>query len=94
MQDMETLTIQLPSDIARTVRDAVDGRRYLVAADVVVEALADWQVKQEVRAVKLHRLRQLVDEGIASGFEPMGSDEVERIIGEGRAELAARKAAP
>jgi hypothetical protein len=43
-------------------------------------------------AAKLERLRRLIDEGLASGFEPMAPDEFERIECEGRALLAARKA--
>jgi len=35
-------------------------------------------------------LRELTDEGIASGFEPMADDEFEQIKCEGRALLAAR----
>jgi hypothetical protein len=55
---------------------------------VVIDALQEWQVKRQIRAAKLKRLRELVEEGIASGSEPMASDEFEQIKREGRALLA------
>ena len=94
MEDFETLTVQLPADLARAVREAVDGQRYVIVADVVVDALGDWQVKQQIRVAKVQRLRELIDAGLASGVEPMAVDEIERIIREGRAQLAGRKASP
>jgi hypothetical protein len=47
---------------------------------------------EKLDAAKLERLRRLIDEGLASGFEPMAPDEFERIKREGRALLTARKA--
>jgi Arc/MetJ-type ribon-helix-helix transcriptional regulator len=64
-----------------------------VENDVFIDALQDWQVKQKIRAAKLERLRELIDEGLASGSEEMAPDEFEQIEREGRALLAARKAA-
>ena len=55
---------------------------------MVIDALQEWQVKRQIRAAKLKRLRELVEEGIASGSEPMASDEFEEIKREGRALLA------
>ena len=78
----------VPPELAQAVREAVDGERYLVESDVVIDALQDWQVKRQIRAAKLKRLRELVEEGIASGSEPMASDEFEEIKREGRALLA------
>ena len=93
MADFEKLSVLLPADLVRSVRDAVDGERYAVESDVLIDALQDWEVKQQVRASKLQRLRDLIAEGDASGFEPMAPDEFEKIKQEGRAVLAARKAA-
>ena len=93
MDDYETLSLRLPADVIRAVREAVDGKRYMIDSDVVLEALGDWQVKQHIRAAKLDCLRNLVNEGLASGFEPMASDEFDEIKREGRARMAARKAA-
>ena len=92
MAEHDKLTVLLPPDLARSVREAVDGERYVVESDVVIDALNDWQIKQTMRAAKLSRLRALVEEGIASGSEPLAADEFDRIRRESRAELASRKA--
>jgi antitoxin ParD1/3/4 len=88
MSDHDKLTVLLPPDLARSVRDALDGERYVVESDVVIDALNDWKVKQAMRAEKIARLRELVSEGLASGSEPIAADEFENIKREGRARLA------
>jgi antitoxin ParD1/3/4 len=93
MSGYEKMSLLLPAEVAQAVREAVDGERYVVESDVVLDALQDWQVKQQCRAAKIARLRGLVQEGLASGSEPMASDEFEQIKREGRALFAARKAA-
>ena len=93
MAEFERLSVLLPPELARSVEDAVDGERYFAASDVVIDALQDWQVKQQIRASKIERLRELVAEGEASGFAEMSADEFEQIKREGRAIRAARKAA-
>jgi antitoxin ParD1/3/4 len=93
MTEFERLSVWLPPELARSIQDAVDEERYFTASDVVIDALQDWQVRQQIRASKIQRLRELVAEGEASGFEPMAPDEFEQIKQEGRAILAARKAA-
>jgi len=90
--DHDKLTVLLPPDLARTVREALDGERYLVESDVVIDALNDWKVKQAIRADKLARLRELVSDGLSSGAEPLASDEFDRIKRKGRARLAGRNA--
>jgi antitoxin ParD1/3/4 len=91
MAEHDKLTVLLPPDLARSVRDAVDGQRYVVESDVVIDALNDWQIKQAVRAEKLTRLRELVAEGVASGSEPLAADEFERLKREARARLSRRQ---
>jgi antitoxin ParD1/3/4 len=93
MSEFEKLSVLIPSDLARRIRDAVDGEHYIVESDVILEALQDWEVKQQIRATKVARLRELIQEGEDSGFEPMSDDEFERIKQEGRALLASRNAA-
>jgi len=93
MAEFDRLSVLLPPELAKSIRDAVDGERYVVENDVIIDALQDWQVKQQIRAAKLERLRELIDEGLASGSEEMAPDEFEQIKRKGRALLAARKAA-
>ena len=93
MTDFEKLSLLLPADMVKSVREALDGARYVVESDVVMDALSDWKMKQQARAAKIEHLRTLMQEGIASGFEEMPADEFERIKREGRERLAADKAA-
>ena len=93
MPEFEKLSVLVPSDLARTIRDAVDGERYLIESDVIIDALQDWQIKQQIRVTKVQRLRELIQEGDESGIEPMSDDEFERIKKEGRVLLASHKAA-
>ena len=91
MAEHDKLTVLLPPELARSVREAIDGERYVVESDVVIDALNDWQIKQAVRAEKIVRLRELLDEGIASGSKPLTADEFARLKRDGRAALT-RKA--
>src|SRR3954454_13052654 len=93
MPEFDKLSVLLPPELAQAVREAVDGRRYVVESDVVIDALQDWRVKEQVRETKIKRIRKLIEEGIASGSEPMAPDEFEQIKREGRLILAARKVA-
>ncbi len=93
MPAFEKWSVLLPNDLAQQIRDAVDGEHYVVESDVILDALQDWQVKRQVRAARVERLRQLIVEGEKSGFEPLADDEFERIKREGRALLASHKAA-
>ena len=45
MSDHDKLTFLLPPDLARSVREALDGERYVVESDVVIDALNDWKIK-------------------------------------------------
>jgi antitoxin ParD1/3/4 len=93
MAEFDRLSVLLPPELAQAVREAVDGERYAVESDVVIDALQDWQIKRKIRAAKIERLRELIEEGLASGSEPMADDEIEQIKREGRALLAEHKAA-
>lgn len=93
MAEFDRLSVLLPPELAQAVREAVDGERYVVESDVVIDALQDWQVRQHLREAKLRRLRELIDEGIASGSEPMAADEFAQIKRGGRALLAEGKSA-
>jgi hypothetical protein len=48
----------------------------------------------KIRAMKLKRWRELIEEGLASGSEEMAPDEFEKIKREGRELLAARARKP
>jgi antitoxin ParD1/3/4 len=93
MAEHDKLTVLLPPELAKSVREALDGERYVVESDVVIDALNDWQIKQAVRAERLTRLRELVAEGVDSDSEPLAADEFERLKRDGRARLAGHRSA-
>ena len=70
MAEFEKLSVLVPSDLARRIRDAVDGERYVIESDVILEALQDWEVKQQICATKVQRLRELIREGEDSALSP------------------------
>lgn len=49
------------------IRTQVDGGRYASASEVVRDALRLLEEQEKLRALKLHELRQLIQEGINSG---------------------------
>ena len=55
MSEFDRLSVLVPPELAQAVREAVDGERYVVESDVVIDALQDWQVKRQIRAAKLKR---------------------------------------
>jgi antitoxin ParD1/3/4 len=62
----ETLTIELPSDVAASVRSAVESGRYESASQMVWTAL-DHLCEAEAAEPDIETLRRLVQEGIDSG---------------------------
>jgi len=88
MAEFERFSVLLPRELAKLVHDAVDGKQFAVESDVFIDALEGWRIKQTIRREKLQRLRGMIEEGIASGSEPMAEDEADQIIREGRASLA------
>ncbi len=74
MAKTEELSITLPTELARAVREAVEAGEYATASEAIREALRDWQRKR--------KLRQLWDEGIASGSA--GELDVNELLREAR----------
>jgi len=77
MSQVEKLSIALTTQQADLVREAVDSGEYETASDVVRDAMRVWQEKWEARQADIHKIRQLWDEGIASGKpEPIDFDQL------------------
>ena len=91
MVAIERLTITLPSDMAATVKGAVEGGDYASNSEVVREALRDWKLKRALQLQELASLKADIDHGLADvaqgrvqAFDPA------RIIERGRTLLAGR----
>jgi antitoxin ParD1/3/4 len=77
MPNVEKLSIALTTQQADLLREAVDSGEYATASEVVRDAMRIWQEKWEARQADIRKIRQLWDEGIASGKpEPIDFDEL------------------
>jgi antitoxin ParD1/3/4 len=80
MSDVQKLSIALTAEQIRLLKDAVETGEYATTSEIVREAIRDWQFKRELRREDLLRLRQLWDQGKASGEAvPADFDEARRV---------------
>jgi antitoxin ParD1/3/4 len=89
MADIQKVSVALTGEQVAALKSAVEAGEYATTSEIVREAIRDWQAKRELRQEDIRRLRQLWDEGIASG--PGQRFDIEQIIA--RAEARFRKAA-
>jgi antitoxin ParD1/3/4 len=83
MADIQKVSVALTAEQIAALKAAVKTGEYATASEIVREALREWQFKRELRRQDIKRLRQLWDEGKASGrAEPFN---IERIIAAARA---------
>ena len=88
---IERMTITLPSEMAATVKTAVESGGYASLSEVVREALRDWTVKRALRLQELTALQTDIDRGLADLAEGRVVDfDTSRIVERGRRLLAAR----
>jgi antitoxin ParD1/3/4 len=75
MGKVEKISVSLPTEMVKAVNKAVDSGNYATVSEVVRTALRMWEqervesdrlYKQAVETYGLERLRQMVQEGIAS----------------------------
>lgn len=88
MSSIERLTITMPSEMAATVRAAVDTGAYASTSEIVREALRDWTRRRAEDQRALAEIRAAVAEG--DNGEPVSAREV---FAEMRALIAERRAA-
>ena len=67
MPDIQKISVALTGEQIGALRAAVDTGEYATTSEIVREAIRDWQFKRELRHEDLRRLRQLWDQGKASG---------------------------
>lgn len=67
MPDVQKISIALTGEQIGALRAAVETGEYATTSEIVREAIRDWQFKRELRQEDLKRLRQLWDQGKASG---------------------------
>ena len=86
MPDVQKVSIALTGEQIVALKAAVDAGEYATTSEIVREAIRDWQFKRELRQEDIGRLRQLWDEGKASG--PVRKVDFARVKREGRKRLA------
>jgi antitoxin ParD1/3/4 len=67
MSAVHKVSIALTSEQIGVLKAAVDAGEYATTSEIVREAIRDWQFKRELRQEDIQRLRQMWDEGKASG---------------------------
>jgi len=92
MSDIYKVSVALTGEQIAALKAAVETGEYATTSEIVREAIRDWQFKHALRQEDLNRLRQLWDQGIASGpAAPMDFTELRR---DARKRLAAVRKAP
>ena len=88
----QKMSIALTEELARDVEAAVASGDYSTASEVIRDALRAWKRERAGREAAIRRLKELWEEGLASG-EPveMEDDWAEDIIRRGKARLAAER---
>ena len=85
MVDLEKVSVTLTGEQVAALKAAVESGEYATTSEIVREALRYWQFERELRQKDIERLRQLWDEGKASG--PPELFDTERTIAAARARL-------
>jgi antitoxin ParD1/3/4 len=91
MTKIEKLSIAVTHEQADALRRAVNDGAFASTSEAVRDALRDWTEKRADRALAVTRIRELWDEGIASGVARRRRS-AEEIIAAGEKRLAGRKA--
>jgi antitoxin ParD1/3/4 len=76
VQNVEKLSITLPREMARVIREKVAAGEYASNSEVIREALRLLQAEDAIRAEKLAALRQKINRSIAAGGPSLEADEV------------------
>lgn len=81
---MATMNISLPDQMKAWVEEQARSGRYANTSDVVRDLIR----REQVKAEKIARMQQLIDEGRASGISDKTMDD---LRAEARARIAARR---
>lgn len=91
MASVEKVSVALTNEQISALKAAVDAGEYATTSEIVREAVRDWQLKRELRQEDIKRLRQLWDEGVASGAA--GEVDMKQLRQEARERLEGAKKA-
>jgi antitoxin ParD1/3/4 len=80
MRPAEKLSITLPADMARMVRDKVEAGAYASNSEVIREALRVWQEGEAMKTQRLQEIRQKIAESINDPRPSLTDTQVKRRI--------------
>lgn len=85
---VERITVTLTTDMADTIKAAVNSGDYASNSEIVREALRDWRFKQLTQRRELETLRQDINKGIDDINEGRVQEfDAGRIVAEGEKRL-------
>lgn len=76
MEPSEKLSITLPANLARIVREKVESGAYASNSEVIREALRDWQGRDIERVQRLAKVRQDIEDAISDRRPSIPAEEV------------------
>ncbi len=91
MPDVQKISIALTGEQIASLKAAVETGEYATTSEILREALREWQFKRDLRQEDLRRLRQLWDEGKASGTASPVDFKVARIQARKRLAISTEK---
>lgn len=92
MSDIHKVSVALTGEQIAALKAVVETGEYATTSEIVREAIRDWQLKHALRQEDLNRLRQLWDEGVASG--PAAPLDFAKLRQDARKRLTAARKAP
>ncbi|MGD0683223.1 MAG: type II toxin-antitoxin system ParD family antitoxin [Terracidiphilus sp.] len=93
MSEVQKVSIALTGEQIGALKAAVATGEYATTSEIIREAIRDWQFKRELRQEDLRRLRQLWDQGKASGAAKPADFEDARRVARKRLAVAAKEKA-
>jgi antitoxin ParD1/3/4 len=90
MGAVQKLSISVTEELARAIDAAIESGDYSTTSEVVRDALRAWTRERTDRGAAIRRLRQLWEEGLASGEPVEGGFDAEDIMRRWRAGQAGR----
>lgn len=87
----KTLSIDLPDDVARLVRDQVSSGAFASESELITNALRAWQARRQERESRLTSIRATIAEA-AADQERLSDDEITRHFDERLAEAERKRA--
>jgi antitoxin ParD1/3/4 len=91
MPDVQRISIALTGEQIAALKAAVETGEYATTSEIVREAIREWQFKRDLRQEELKHLRQLWDEGKASGAAAPVDFEAARITARKRLAMSSEE---